>query len=57
MADIEDISDSDLEMFEEVLGSIVDADGSWRDKKAAIEARLSDDAKSHLEELAGWFDE
>jgi hypothetical protein len=42
--------------LETLLEIIVDADGSWREKKEQLHNELTQDAINNLEEIAGWFE-
>lgn len=57
MADINEISERDLEKFADVLDDIVNADGIWQDKKDSLMNRLPIEAQNNIEEFIGWFDE
>jgi hypothetical protein len=41
----------------ELVKALVDADGPWVDKKAAVLAECDDDDKTALQEFVGWFDD
>lgn len=56
MATISNISSKRLEIFEDVLSDIVNADGSADEKKEELEELLSPSAQTDIEELASWFD-
>lgn len=44
-----------LQKFLEMLEVIVDADGTWQEKKALLIAECSEEDVANLNELASWF--
>ncbi len=44
-----------LEKFLELLEVIVDADGTWQEKKALLVAECNEADQANIEEFVSWF--